>query len=257
MVPWLLIAATALFAAGPWLKPKPSPTSGRTAAARPAGWIVQFVTAVYGGFFGAGMGVMMLATLGLTQGGDYHRLNALKNMLAIVIAAVAIVVFVVGRRGRLAAGAGHGARRGARRLCRRLARQARAAERRARLRHRGRAVSGGLLFRDRAERLSASRSGRRSAVSFSASARRHVAILPWLPEVSTSGIGRPFEFLRPRVVRMLEQAVLETLLVARSRVAHDARQQPHHRVEQHQRRRLAAGQDEVADRKPPPGRAHR
>ncbi|TIW86654.1 MAG: sulfite exporter TauE/SafE family protein, partial [Mesorhizobium sp.] len=50
----------------------------------------------YGGFFGAGMGVMMLATLGLTQAGDYHRLNALKNMLAVVIAAVAIVVFVSG-----------------------------------------------------------------------------------------------------------------------------------------------------------------
>ena len=44
----------------------------------------------FGGFFGAGMGVMMLATLGLTEGGGYHRLNALKNMLSIVIAAVAI-----------------------------------------------------------------------------------------------------------------------------------------------------------------------
>ncbi len=42
------------------------------------------------------MGVMMLATLGLTQHGDYHRLNALKNMLAMVIAAVAILVFVLG-----------------------------------------------------------------------------------------------------------------------------------------------------------------
>ncbi|RVC69770.1 sulfite exporter TauE/SafE family protein, partial [Mesorhizobium sp. M2A.F.Ca.ET.046.02.1.1] len=51
---------------------------------------------VYGGFFGAGMGVMMLATLGLTQAGDYHRLNALKNMLSIVIAVVAILVFVSG-----------------------------------------------------------------------------------------------------------------------------------------------------------------
>jgi uncharacterized membrane protein YfcA len=40
--------------------------------------------------------VMMLATLGLTQGGGYHRLNALKNPLAMVIAAVAIVVFVWG-----------------------------------------------------------------------------------------------------------------------------------------------------------------
>lgn len=95
MVPWLLIAATALFAAGPWLKPKPRPGSEAAVGSLP-GSIVQFATAVYGGFFGAGMGVMMLATLGLTQVGDYHRLNALKNMLSIVIAAVAIVVFVGG-----------------------------------------------------------------------------------------------------------------------------------------------------------------
>jgi uncharacterized membrane protein YfcA len=92
IVPWLLLAATALFAAGPWLKPK-----GKAHTERPvAGAIVQFITAIYGGFFGAGMGIMMLATLGLTENGDYHRLNALKNMLAIVIAAVAIVVFASG-----------------------------------------------------------------------------------------------------------------------------------------------------------------
>lgn len=95
LVPWLLLAATALFAAGPRLKPKPKP--GQDAAVGGAfGWILQFVTSIYGGFFGAGMGVMMLATLGLSQSGDYHRLNALKNMLATVIAAVAIVVFVWG-----------------------------------------------------------------------------------------------------------------------------------------------------------------
>lgn len=95
LVPWLLIAATALFAAGPWLKPKPKP--GQDAAVGGVfGWLLQFVTAIYGGFFGAGMGVMMLATLSLSQSGDYHRLNALKNMLATVIAAVAIVVFVAG-----------------------------------------------------------------------------------------------------------------------------------------------------------------
>ncbi len=95
LVPWLLIAATALFAAGPWLKPKPKP--GQEAAVGGVfGWVLQFLTSIYGGFFGAGMGVMMLATLGLSQSGDYHRLNALKNMLATVIAAVAIVVFVAG-----------------------------------------------------------------------------------------------------------------------------------------------------------------
>jgi len=95
LVPWLLIAATALFAAGPWLKPKPRP--GQEAAVGGVfGWLLQFATSIYGGFFGAGMGVMMLATLSLSQTGDYHRINALKNMLATVIAAVAIVVFVAG-----------------------------------------------------------------------------------------------------------------------------------------------------------------
>ncbi|MBX3529487.1 MAG: sulfite exporter TauE/SafE family protein [Rhizobiaceae bacterium] len=95
LVPWLLIAATALFAAGPYLKPAPKP--GKDVAVGGAfGWILQFFTSIYGGFFGAGMGVMMLATLGLSQSGDYHRLNALKNMLATVIAAIAIVVFVWG-----------------------------------------------------------------------------------------------------------------------------------------------------------------
>lgn len=96
MVPWLLIAATALFAAGPWLKPAPKTGEEPALAHSPAGWLVQLLTAVYGGFFGAGMGVMMLATLGLTQTGDYHRLNALKNLLSIVIAAVAILIFVSG-----------------------------------------------------------------------------------------------------------------------------------------------------------------
>lgn len=96
MVPWLLLGATALFAAGPWLKPKARHAEEARRGVGLAGPAAQFVTAIYGGFFGAGMGIMMLATLGLTQGGDYHRLNALKNLLAVVIAAVAIVVFVAG-----------------------------------------------------------------------------------------------------------------------------------------------------------------
>ncbi len=90
MVPWLLIAATAVFAVGPKLRPKPG---GEGHPATPLGLGLQTLTAFYGGFFGAGMGIMMLASLGLASGGDYHRLNALKNFLSIVIAAVAIAVF--------------------------------------------------------------------------------------------------------------------------------------------------------------------
>ena len=90
MVPWLLLAATAVFAAGPWLKPNAGerPPSGK------AGTIGQFLVAIYGGFFGAGMGIMMLAVLGLITGGAYHRMNALKNFLSIVISSVAIIVFM-------------------------------------------------------------------------------------------------------------------------------------------------------------------
>ena len=95
-VPWLLIGATALFAAGPWLKPKAHHEAQASEGGGIASPLVQFVTSIYGGFFGAGMGIMMLATLGLTQGGEYHKLNAIKNFLANVIAIVAVVVFVGG-----------------------------------------------------------------------------------------------------------------------------------------------------------------
>ena len=48
-------------------------------------------------------------------------------------------------------------------------------------------------------------------------------------------------------MRVLQQPLLEAFILARLRVAHDAGQQPHDRVEQRDRGRLAAGQDEVAD----------
>jgi uncharacterized protein len=93
LVPWLLLVATALFAAGPKLKPK---VEAEHPPNSPIGIATQFIVSIYGGFFGAGMGIMMLASLGLATGGEYHRLNAIKNFLAIVIAAVAIVVFTAG-----------------------------------------------------------------------------------------------------------------------------------------------------------------
>jgi len=93
IVPWLLLAATAIFAAGPWLKPK---ASLERPVGSPTSTVAQLFTAIYGGFFGAGMGIMMLAVLGITSGGNYHHLNALKNLLSILIAAVAMAIFVGG-----------------------------------------------------------------------------------------------------------------------------------------------------------------
>lgn len=61
-------------------------------------WLVllaQFGVAVYGGYFGAGIGILMLATLGAMGLTNIHRMNGLKNWGAMCINAVAAVTFVV------------------------------------------------------------------------------------------------------------------------------------------------------------------
>ena len=57
---------------------------------------LQFLVGVYGGYFGAGIGILMLAALAFLGLGDIHRLNAVKNMLATWINGVATAVFAVG-----------------------------------------------------------------------------------------------------------------------------------------------------------------
>jgi uncharacterized membrane protein YfcA len=98
MIPWLLLFATIVFALGPRIA-RAVGTEAADLSALPrriAGMTIQFITAVYGGFFGAGMGFLMLASLGLTEGSDFHRLNAIKVILAVVIQCVAILVFIRG-----------------------------------------------------------------------------------------------------------------------------------------------------------------
>ncbi|NCY01976.1 MAG: sulfite exporter TauE/SafE family protein, partial [Planctomycetia bacterium] len=51
---------------------------------------------VYGGYFGAGIGILMLAVLGVLGVGDMHRLNAVKNVLATAINGVATGLFAAG-----------------------------------------------------------------------------------------------------------------------------------------------------------------
>ena len=54
-----------------------------------------FLTAVYGGYFGAAQGVILLALLGLTLDDDLQRLNAVKNVVIAVVNALAAVYFMV------------------------------------------------------------------------------------------------------------------------------------------------------------------
>ena len=64
-------------------------------------WIGIFLTGVYGGYFGAAQGVILLSLLGIFIADDLQRLNAVKNVLALVANGVAAMVFVVLRRRRV------------------------------------------------------------------------------------------------------------------------------------------------------------
>jgi uncharacterized membrane protein YfcA len=93
LIPWLLLFATVVFAASPFLV-------RRTAEApRHSPWqiAVQFCVAIYGGYFGAGMGILMLAVLAFSGLPSFNAQNAIKNVLAAVINGVALIPFVIAR----------------------------------------------------------------------------------------------------------------------------------------------------------------
>lgn len=95
VVPYLVLLACALLAVQPLLAGR---LAARGIAPAHPGWEAQVaigVGAVYGGYFGAGLGVIMLAVLGLLVADDLQRLNALKNVLSLVINLVGALVFVV------------------------------------------------------------------------------------------------------------------------------------------------------------------
>jgi hypothetical protein len=97
IVPYLLLLATALLAAGRLVArllpadahdAPPSPARATALAA------AQLLVSIYGGYFGAGMGILMLAALGLYGIHDIHRRNGLKNVLGAAINGVAGIYFV-------------------------------------------------------------------------------------------------------------------------------------------------------------------
>jgi len=99
LVPFLILAATILVAAQEAIA-KRIPIFAAAHEKRTAGGIVfafvfQFIVSIYGGYFGAGMGILMLAALGLIGLRDIHQMNGLKNLLAICINGVAAIYFAI------------------------------------------------------------------------------------------------------------------------------------------------------------------
>jgi uncharacterized membrane protein YfcA len=99
VLPWLLLGATLLFVFGKHLTGRISASVSRDAssAALAGAAVFELAVAVYGGYFGGGIGIMnlaMLAALGMT---DIHAMNALKVVLGGVINGVATITFVITR----------------------------------------------------------------------------------------------------------------------------------------------------------------
>lgn len=91
-VPLLLGVASLLVAFQPWFKAKLE-EKGRGIHLF-QGFFFQFLISLYGGYFGAGMGVLMLGAMALFVIGDIHRLNAIKQWLAVTVNITAMAVFL-------------------------------------------------------------------------------------------------------------------------------------------------------------------
>lgn len=89
LVPWLLLIATLIFTFGRRFIKSGLPHEGGKKIL-----FIQFCIALYGGYFGAGIGILMLAMLQMMGMQSIHRMNAIKTILGSAINAVAVVIFI-------------------------------------------------------------------------------------------------------------------------------------------------------------------
>ena len=99
LVPWLTLLAALLFLAQPIFARRTqrggvhAPPSARAVVAI---IFFQFLVGVYGGYFGAGIGILMLGALAAMGLPDVHQMNAVKTVLGSLINGISVVVFVAG-----------------------------------------------------------------------------------------------------------------------------------------------------------------
>lgn len=89
LVPWLLLFATAVFAVGSFMPA----LAARLRLGGRSVLVVQFVIAIYGGYFGGGIGFLMLAALTLFGLRDIHAMNGLRILLAALMNGAAVAAF--------------------------------------------------------------------------------------------------------------------------------------------------------------------
>lgn len=94
IVPWLLLFATALFAAGPRLLSWRARGAASPAHAHPVARLLGLlVVAVYGGYFNGGLGILLMALYTVTGEASLNTANALKNLNSLVLSLLSVAAF--------------------------------------------------------------------------------------------------------------------------------------------------------------------
>jgi uncharacterized protein len=100
VVPWLIGAATLLFLAAPRITARLAAVDQHHPGRRWTLHVGLFLVSAYGGYFGAGMGIMLLAVMALTLPISINALQGLRNALSLIVNLIAALVFAI--RGHLA-----------------------------------------------------------------------------------------------------------------------------------------------------------
>ena len=105
LVPYLMLLATLLFAFSPRITAMIRKSSAEEIEEKTViTWrtlasitFIQLIVAIYGGYFGGGIGIMILASLGVMGMDNIHEMNGLKTVLQSLINGVAVITFVIAR----------------------------------------------------------------------------------------------------------------------------------------------------------------
>lgn len=102
LIPWLILLATAAFIIGPHLLSKKQSNlkkSSMPLLTNNAGLfttsLILFTVCVYGGYFNGGLGIILLAALGLIGQTNLHGMNGLKNVISAILTTIAVVVYTM------------------------------------------------------------------------------------------------------------------------------------------------------------------
>ena len=95
LIPFLILLATGLFAFGDTLRQKLINLTGNQTSHRLI-YAALFVSSIYGGYFGAGLGIILLAIVQIMGFTSFHTANSLKNLLATSFTILSVVIFGIG-----------------------------------------------------------------------------------------------------------------------------------------------------------------